>query len=257
MKYCPHYEEVNKFLKGTSQPAVLTDPFPTHQQQMVGKNLSPLQGGNIGHSHHGDASSSVSQVFMCKDMVRIMTREKTYDTPLDNHANGGVTYKPSTSTPPYSTPLHIENLVVESVLCPPKGTIRKSIFNPSARAAKKYNIIEYLVQALCAMSTLEVLQSCPSQRRTPLSTIEVVDLEAPNMIMFNMDYFKLRLSHHLTFKIQSMVGVKNIHRIVLDERASTYVMSLSNWRVIGSLEITSILPPLRYLMDMVSKLVDY
>jgi hypothetical protein len=73
-KDCPHHEEVTKFLKGTSQPVVLTDPFPPQQQQMVAQTPSPLQGGNIGHSHHGDASSSTTQVFMCKEMVSLMNQ---------------------------------------------------------------------------------------------------------------------------------------------------------------------------------------
>jgi hypothetical protein len=172
---------------------------------------------------------------MCKEMVSLTTRAKTYDTPLENHANGGAIDNPSTSTPPpSSTPLQIERHVVDSVLHPPKGTIRKLIFNPSACAAQNYNIVEDLVQAPCAMSMLEVLQNYPSQRRTLLSTIGVVDPEASNMIMFNLDYFKLRLSHHLTFQIQAMVCGKNIHHTVLDEGASTCVMSLSCWRAIGS-----------------------
>jgi hypothetical protein len=45
----------------------------------------------------------------------------------------------------------------ESILLPPKSTIHKPTFNPSSRAAHKYNIVEYLAQALCSMSALEVL----------------------------------------------------------------------------------------------------
>jgi hypothetical protein len=52
--------------------------------------------------------------------------------------------------------------------------------------------------------------------------------------MFNMDYFKKRISHHLAFQIQILVGGKNIHCIVWDEGASTYVMYFSCWRSIGS-----------------------
>jgi hypothetical protein len=69
MKYCPHCEEVSKFMKGTSQPVVLIEPFPTQQQKMFAQNPAPLQGGNTGHSNHGDSSSRVSQVFMCKEIV--------------------------------------------------------------------------------------------------------------------------------------------------------------------------------------------
>jgi hypothetical protein len=85
----PHREEVNKFLKGTSLPVVLTDPFLVQQHQMVVQNTTPPQGGNSDHSYYGDASSSIARVFMCKDTVSITTIFMNYDTVLDNHANGG------------------------------------------------------------------------------------------------------------------------------------------------------------------------
>jgi len=124
MKYYPHREEVTKFLKGTSQPAMLTDPFPTQQQQMVAQNHAPLQGGNSSHFHHGDAYSSITQVFMCKETIIIMTRAKTYDIPPEKHVVGGVIDNPSTSTPPPSfAPLKIDRHVANLVLFPPKEKI--------------------------------------------------------------------------------------------------------------------------------------
>jgi hypothetical protein len=59
-KDCPHREEVTKFMKGTSQPAILTNPFLTQQQQMVALNTAPVQGGNAGHPNLEDASSSAT-----------------------------------------------------------------------------------------------------------------------------------------------------------------------------------------------------
>jgi hypothetical protein len=66
---------------------------------------------------------------------------------------------PSASPPP--GPLQIEKPSFDSILRPPKSTIQKSTFNPSSWATQNYNIVEDLAQALCAMSTLEVLQHCP------------------------------------------------------------------------------------------------
>jgi len=57
------------------------------------------------------------------------------------------------------------------------------------------------------------------------------------MIMFNLDYFKPKLSHHMDFQIHTMVGGKNIHHTFLDEEASMCVMYLSYWRAIGLPEI--------------------
>jgi hypothetical protein len=169
-----------------------------------------------------------------------MTRENTYDTPPGDQTKGKVVDHPSTSTPPPSSnPLHIENPTSDVVLCSPKSIIRKVTFNPNARAAQNYNIVEDLAQAPCAMSSLEVLQNFPSQHRTLLSAIGAMDPEEFNLITFNLDHFKERISHHLAFQIQILVGGKNIHHTVLDEGASTCVMYLSCWRALGSPKLTS------------------
>jgi hypothetical protein len=230
MKDGPHSEPVTKFLKGTSQLIQL--------QHLVVKNPTPPQGGNAGHSHHVDASSSPFEVYMFK-VVNVMTRENTYDTPPSDQTKGKVINQPSTSTPhPSSNPLQIENPFSDAVLHPPKSVIRKATFNPNARAAENYNIVEDLAQVPCVMSTLEVLQHYPSQRRTLFSSIVAMDLEESILITFNLDYSKERISQHLAFQIQFFVGGKNIHHSVFDEGASTYVMSFPCWRALGSHKLT-------------------
>jgi hypothetical protein len=42
-KDCPHKDEVTWFLKGNSQPTVLTYPFPPQQQQMIAQNPVPCK----------------------------------------------------------------------------------------------------------------------------------------------------------------------------------------------------------------------
>jgi hypothetical protein len=71
-KDCPHREAFTKFLKGTSQLV--------QQQHLVAQNPCPPQGGNTGHSHHGDASTSTSEVYMFKT-INVTNQENTYDTP--------------------------------------------------------------------------------------------------------------------------------------------------------------------------------
>ena len=44
----------------------------------------------------------------------------------------------------------------------PKGVFKKTFHSPNVRAASNYSIVEYLDQTPCAMSSLEVLQSCPT-----------------------------------------------------------------------------------------------
>jgi hypothetical protein len=84
------------------------------------------------------------------------------------------------------------------------------------------------------MSALEVLQHCPSQRRTLLAAIGTFDLESSNYLTFNLDDHQPRLSHHLTFQSDVVVHNQKIHRTILDEGASTCVMSLACWKGLKS-----------------------
>ena len=100
--------------------------------------------------------------------INLTTLSKTYNTPVKPD-KGKVTKdtdtlpdpSPSSVSPPSVNPLfgslQIEKPTFDSLLHPPKRTICKSTFNPSSRAAHKYNIVEDLAQAPCAMSALEVL----------------------------------------------------------------------------------------------------
>jgi hypothetical protein len=84
------------------------------------------------------------------------------------------------------------------------------------------------------MSTLEVLQHYPSQRRTFLAAIGVVDPESSNHIMFNLDNYTSRLSHQLAFQFDVVVHNQQIDRTIMDEGASTCVMSLACWKNLKS-----------------------
>ena len=65
--------------------------------------------------------------------------------------------------------------------------LSKSKHNPNAREAQNYTIVEELPQAPCAMSALEVLQSCPTQRKELLSSIGLVDPNDTGLITFDLE----------------------------------------------------------------------
>ncbi|MCY6525068.1 hypothetical protein, partial [Actinobacillus pleuropneumoniae] len=87
----------------------------------------------------------------------------------------------------------------------PKGVLHESSYNPNARAAQHYNILEYLAQASSEMSALEVLQMCPSQRKDFLSTIGGIDPMDSNLITFDLENHVPRLPPQLYFIIQVFV----------------------------------------------------
>jgi hypothetical protein len=88
------------------------------------------------------------------------------------------------------------------------------------------------------MSALEVLQSCPAQRRDLLKAIGGIDPTDLNLIVFNLDDHIPRLPPQLAFQIQVVVVDKSICRTVVDEGASTCIMSFSCWKAIGSPPLT-------------------
>ena len=99
---------------------------------------------------------------MSSETVNLNTRSHSYEPPPEKKSDEVPPEKPSNSTPPPSNGLHIEKPIPEEIFRPPKGTLHKSIINPNARASHYYNIVEDLAQAPCAMSDIEVLQTCPT-----------------------------------------------------------------------------------------------
>jgi hypothetical protein len=235
-RVCPHREEVAKLFNRNSQSAALTHPFP-HQQSLDAQNPAPPQGWNQGNPPSKDASSS-AHIYMFNG-VDLNTLTTTYDTPpgkpdKDNVTNGTAMDPPSTLVTPLSGPLQIKKPSFDSILCLPKRTIKKSTFNPNSRAAQNYNIVEDLAQAFCTMSSLKVLQHFPSQHRNLLETIEAMDPESSNNITLNMDNFKSWFFRQLSFQIDVVVHNQHIHRMILDEGASTCVMYLACWKCLKS-----------------------
>ena len=86
------------------------------------------------------------------------------------------------------------------------------------------------------MSILEVLQSCPVQRSMLLSALGVQDPGSSNAISISTQGKPL-LPPHVPIQIHVTYKGVNIRRIVVDEGASTCVMSLSCWKGLGSLDI--------------------
>ena len=76
---------------------------------------------------------------------------------------------------------------------------------------KHYSIIKDLAYDPCAMSALEVLQSCPAQHKALLSTIDSLDPMESSLITFDIEDNTPCLSHKLMFQIQVMVMDKLIH----------------------------------------------
>ena len=129
-------------------------------------------------SNQENSSLSKEIHMMSLDSISLQTRSQNYDKLVDKKEDNSSSGKaPSTGSPESlsTVPLTIGKHALDMILHPPKSTLRKVVFNPNSRAAQFYNVVEDLAQAPCAMSTLEVLQSCPTQCKNSLTTLGDLD----------------------------------------------------------------------------------
>ena len=84
------------------------------------------------------------------------------------------------------------------------------------------------------MSALEVLQSFPSQRKALLQAIGAVDSADASLLSFDPENSESCLPHSIALQISVGCLGKQVHRIVLDEGATTCIMSYSCWQALGS-----------------------
>ena len=108
---------------------------------------------------------------VCINMVcatKFVTHAKDY---------GSSQPSPGKEPDPPGYPLRIEKPVDKLEVSPhiPKGFLKHLGHNPNARAAQNYSVVEDLGHTPCAMYALEVLQSCPLQRKAFLSALGVND----------------------------------------------------------------------------------
>ena len=84
------------------------------------------------------------------------------------------------------------------------------------------------------MSVLEVIQSCPSQRRDLLSTLGVNDDHSSFVIKFETTGLQPHFPYYVSLLIHVECLNMTIKRTVIDEGAATYVMYVSCWKGLGS-----------------------
>jgi hypothetical protein len=199
---------------------VLTNPFQ-HGQNLTQASTS-TEGGSQETCLPVNNPASVN-VYMVKGDAFISTRAHDYSKPSTSEKGKEVELP--------SLPLQIEKMLGEIITCIPKGAFKKSSHNPNARATQNYSMVEYLSQTPCAMSTLEVLQSYPSQRKSLLIDLGSTETCNPGTIMLDTTDLKPCLPYHVAFQIVVAYPTKtftwNIFRTVVDEDALTCVMSLA------------------------------
>jgi hypothetical protein len=87
------------------------------------------------------------------------------------------------------------------------------------------------------MSVLEVLQTCPTQWKSLLSALGAVDPTDTRLITFDLDSSEPRLPALVAIQIPVKIQNITIHRCIIDEGASTCIMSKTVWQKLGSPEL--------------------
>jgi hypothetical protein len=132
-----------------------------------------------------------------------------------------------------SLPLQIEKTLGEKMTRILKGVFKKASHNPNTRATQNYSVVEDLSQTPCAMSSLEVLQSCPAQRKALLIASGSTKTCNPGTIMLDTTYLKPHLPYHVTFQIvvahPMKIFTRNVFRTVVDEGTSTWLKQTLNF----------------------------
>ena len=137
---------------------------------------------------------------------------------------------------PPKSPLHIEKPSDNPEAPPriPKGELKCSGHNPNSRAPQNYYIVEDLGQNPCAMSALEVLHTCPPQRKALLSSLGVADGSSPSVIKFETHGVQPLFPYYMSLLVHVECLNKTIKCIVIDESNAISVMSLACWKGLAS-----------------------
>ena len=131
---------------------MFTNPL-RNNQNMNSRTVDPSCASS-GTQNPLDAASDQGWINMVK-YTSVVMRAKYYGSSQPNLGK-----EPA----PLETSLRIEKPTDKPEVPPhiPKGVLKRSGHNPNARSAQNYSIIKDLGQNTCAMSALEVLQTCPS-----------------------------------------------------------------------------------------------
>ena len=81
--------------------------------------------------------------------------------------------------------LTLDKPTFDAPSCLSKVALRRTTHNLNTRDSQHYKIVEDLAQSPCAMSALEVLQSCLPQQKSLLNAIGAIDSSDASLLFFD------------------------------------------------------------------------
>ena len=191
-------------------PMVLQNPLPF--QGLVATAHSPQPNPNAPGAPPTAETGVHHLLAMTTEEVNLQTRRNQY------RANT----EPTNTSMASTSKIANAPLQLPPFPCPP---IRRIANNATARAAVNYSIVDDLAQTPTTMSSLEVLKTCPTQWKALLATLGVVDPSDSKLITFDTENGEPRMPSTIAFQIPVSIQNLVVHRCIVDEGASTCVMS--------------------------------
>jgi hypothetical protein len=212
-------------------PAVLQNPIP-HQGVVNTQQDTQHPPPQVGQYHNPNNPAERTILLTSEEEILLQTRNRQYPAPAESTPTSA-----ETNPTPTGPPLVIPRPSAEPPLRIPRIPLRRNVHNPQARAAHNYSLVDDLAQSPAAMSVLEVLQTCPTQRKSLLSAMGAVDPADTRLITFDLDSCEPRLPAAVAIQIPVKIRNITVHRCIIDEGASTCIMSKTVWQKLGSPEL--------------------
>jgi hypothetical protein len=159
--------------------AVLQNPIP-HQGLVNTQQDAQHPPPQVGQYHNPNNPAERTILLTSEEEIILQTRNRQY-------LAESTSTSPETKPTPAAPPLFIPHPSAEPPLRIPRIPLHRNVHNPQARATHNYSLVDDLAQSPAAMSVLEVLQTCPTQRKSLLSALGAVDPADTRLITFDLD----------------------------------------------------------------------
>jgi hypothetical protein len=176
-------------------PVVLQNPIPYQgvintQQDM--QHPPPQVGQYLNPNNPTDRTILLTS----EEEILLQTHNHQYHEPTES-----LPIPPETNPAPTGPPLMIPHPKTKPPLRIPHIPLRRNVHNPQARATHNYSLVDDLAQSPIAMSVLEVLQTCSTQRKSLLFALGAVNPTDTRLITFDLDSGEPHLPALIAFQI--------------------------------------------------------
>jgi hypothetical protein len=175
-------------------PFLLKNPIPHQGLINIQPDMQPKP-PQLGQYPNTGTSVDHTILLTSEEEVQQQTHSLYYSTPSESSPTTTEAIPVTTRTP-----LIIPRPKTKTSLRIPRISLRSNVHNRQARATHNYSLVDDLAQSLSSMLVLEVLQTCPTQRKSLLSSLGEIDLADTRLITFDLDSGEPHLPTLISFQ---------------------------------------------------------